>query len=238
MIQKLFFLCSLIAAHCAFAQIKTKLILNDGSVKSGYTFAMEASDLEKNSTDLFKVYLYNGEKKKKSTFKAFSKDEIKNISVFNKKDQPVNLVFVKPSLDEFSEMQKGLKKINKKIDLKYDDIWTPMIFVKSGKDADLLSTFTYEDDFKIATQGNYYVTDSYTFFAVKKKNEDVAQLLGDINKTSGITVKIGKDKNLEKNAKLIFSDLCPKLVADINSGVLNVKYDPIKVFDHYINTCK
>lgn len=235
--QKLLILCSLIAATFSFSQIKTKLVLNDGSVKTGYTFAMEASDLDKSSADFFKINLYNGKKKKKSSFKAFSKDEIKEMSVFNRKDQPVKLVFVKPTMEEFNQTKKDLGKFNKKLVLNYEDIWTPMIFVKAGKDADLLATFTYEDDFKIAMQGNFYVTDSYTFFVVKKKNEDVAQLLGDINKTSGITVRIGKDKNLEKNAKVIFKDLCPKLVADINNGTFNVKYDPVKVFDYYIANC-
>ena len=112
-----------------------------------------------------------------------------------------------------------------------------MILVKSGKDADLLCSFAYEDTFKLAIQGNYYVADSYTFYLVKKKNEDIAMLLGVDNKNSGLELKIGNDKDLERNAKMIFKDLCPQLVKDIDSKTFKVKFNPVKVFDYYVEKC-
>ena len=235
--KKILLLCMLLFATFYFAQIKTKLILNDGSVENGYIFEMESDDLKLFPKDLFKIRLYSDKKKKKSTYKSYSRNEITNLYIYNKKNQEVSMVFVKPSLQEFNETKKNFSKLDKKIVLNYDEVWTPMILVKSGKDADLLCSFTYEDSFKLAIQGNYYVSDSYTFYVVKKKNEDIATLLGVDSKTSGLEIKIGSDKDLERNSKNIFKALCPQLVKDIDSKTFKVKYNPVKVFDYYLEKC-
>lgn len=234
---KILLFCNLLFATFYFSQIKTKLILNDGSVKTGYIFQMEQEDLKLFPNELFKIRLYSDSKKKKATYQSFKKEDINQMYVFNKKDQKIKMILVKPTLQEFNQTKKDLSKANKKIILNYDEIWTPMILVKSGKDADLLCSFTYEDSFKIAMQGNHYVSDNYTVYVVKKSGEEIAALLGVDNQTGGINIKIGSDKDLEKNAKIIFKDICPKLVQDINSKKFAVKYNPVKVFDYYLENC-
>lgn len=227
-----------------FGNFKANIITTDGKEHSGYLFELDYYDLEnREPQDLYKIFLYDGERKRKSSFVTFDVSEIKSISIYNKKDQKIQFVFVKETLEQFERTKSHYRKYHKPKEkaeeLTYENAWIPMVLVKEGKDLDLLCDFLWIN-FKVSNEDNTFITDYYNRYFVKEKESNVPKPLGFISyvKNNGYPILFGGNNKLfEENAVEIFADYCPKMITDLQTKNFVFGNKILKVFDYYLQNC-
>lgn len=230
---------------CAFAyffgNFKANIITTDGKEHSGYLFELDYYDLEnREPQDLYKIFLYDGERKRKSSFVTFYVSEIQSISIYNKKDQEIQFVFVKETLEKFERTKSHYLKYHKPKEkaekLTYENAWIPLVLVKEGKDLDLLCDFLWIN-FKVSNEDNTFI---YNRYFVKEKESNVPKPLGFISyvKNNGYPLLFGGNNKLfEENAVEIFADYCPKMITDLQTKNFVFGNKILKVFDYYLQNC-
>ena len=241
--KKVFLVLNLILFSLTYSQFKAIIISNEGKEYSGFVSETDYYDIEhREPEDMYKVFLYDGPKKRKSEFKKFDHSEIKNFYLYNKKDQKIEFVFVKSTTEKFNSMKSVYRSYHKPKekaeDLSYGNAWIPMIMVKQGKELDLICDFLWID-FKVSKTDNTFITDFFNRYYVKEKNSDIPKILGSIGKHQYAEHMIfgGNDEFVEQNAIEIFSGYCPKMITDINSKNFIFGNKILKVFDYYLQNC-
>lgn len=244
--QKILLLATFFIFSLAYSagEFKTVLVTNDGKEHTGYLFEQDYYDIEtREPEDLYKIFLFDGVKKRKSSFVKFDVSEIKSLYLINKKDQKIRLIFVKPRLDQFESTRSHYRKYHKPKEkaeeLSYENAWIAMILVKEGKDLDLLSDFLWIS-FKVSTEDNTFITDYINNYYVKEKNSNIPKSLGYISAVPQYGNPIvfgGNNKLFQENAVEIFSNYCPKMISDIQSRNFIFGNKILKIFDYYLQNC-
>ncbi len=77
--QKIFLFATFFIFSLAYSagEFKTIIVTNDGKEHLGFLFELDYYDLEhREPEDLYKIFLYDGERKRKSSFEKFDVSEI------------------------------------------------------------------------------------------------------------------------------------------------------------------
>lgn len=243
--KRVLLLCFLLCSFAyLFGNFKAKIITTDGKEHSGYLSELDYYDVEnREPEDLYKMFLYDVERKRKSSFVKFDVSEIKSIYIYNKKDQKIQFVFVKPTLEQFESTKFHYRKYHKPKEkaeeLSYENAWIPMVLVKEGKDLDLLCDFLWIN-FKVSQEDDTFITDYYNRYFVKEKESNVPKPLGFISKIkdNGYPLLLGGNNKLfEENTVEIFADYCPKMINDLQTKNFVFGNKILKVFDFYLLNC-